>query len=71
MYDIIFPPSLQVEGVAGANMIRATRDYGGHIRFNGQAATVKCFENNPLVRKVRRNFTQPHAMQTLTLAAPE
>ena len=28
------------------------RDFGGHLRFNGQAATVKCFENNPLVRKV-------------------
>ena len=28
------------------------RDFGGHLRFNGQAATVKCFENNPLVRQV-------------------
>ena len=28
------------------------RDYGGNMRFSGQAATVKCFENNPLVRKV-------------------
>lgn len=28
------------------------RDFGGHSRFKGQAATVKCFENNPLVRKV-------------------
>lgn len=28
------------------------RDFGGHLRFKGQAATVKCFENNPLVRKV-------------------
>ncbi|KAK9863818.1 hypothetical protein WJX84_009001, partial [Apatococcus fuscideae] len=27
------------------------RDYGGHKRFKGQAATVKCFENNPLVRE--------------------
>lgn len=25
-------------------------DFGGHSRFSGQAATVKCFENNPLVR---------------------
>ncbi|KAK9818251.1 hypothetical protein WJX72_009589 [[Myrmecia] bisecta] len=24
------------------------RDYGGKLRFNGRAATVKCFENNPL-----------------------
>lgn len=28
------------------------RNYGGNSRFKGQAATVKCFENNPLVRKV-------------------
>lgn len=26
-------------------------DYGGRIRFSGQVSTVKCFENNPLVRK--------------------
>jgi regulator of ribonuclease activity A len=26
------------------------RDFGGRLRFSGQAATVKCFENNPLVR---------------------
>ena len=28
------------------------RDFGGNLRFKGPAATVKCFENNPLVRKV-------------------
>ena len=28
------------------------RDFGGNMRFSGQATTVKCFENNPLVRKV-------------------
>lgn len=27
------------------------RDFGGKLRFSGRAATVKCFENNPLVRK--------------------
>ncbi|EIE24178.1 regulator of ribonuclease activity, partial [Coccomyxa subellipsoidea C-169] len=27
------------------------RDYGGNIRFSGQVTTIKCFENNPLVRK--------------------
>jgi RraA family protein len=27
------------------------RDFGGNIRFSGQVETVKCFENNPLVRK--------------------
>jgi len=26
------------------------KDFGGNIRFSGQAATVRCFENNPLVR---------------------
>jgi regulator of RNase E activity RraA len=28
------------------------RDLGGNTRFSGQVSTVKCFENNPLVRKV-------------------
>ena len=27
-------------------------DFGGRTRFSGQVATVKCYENNPLVRKV-------------------
>eukprot|EP00240_Pyramimonas_obovata_P013610 CAMPEP_0118931124 /NCGR_PEP_ID=MMETSP1169-20130426/7572_1 /TAXON_ID=36882 /ORGANISM="Pyramimonas obovata, Strain CCMP722" /LENGTH=245 /DNA_ID=CAMNT_0006873585 /DNA_START=30 /DNA_END=767 /DNA_ORIENTATION=- len=27
------------------------RDFGGLLRFSGPASTVKCFENNPLVRK--------------------
>ena len=27
------------------------RDLGGKPAFNGQAVTIKCFENNPLVRK--------------------
>lgn len=26
------------------------RDFGGRLAFSGRAATVKCFENNPLVR---------------------
>lgn len=29
------------------------RDFGGKLRFSGQAVTIKCFENNPLVREVR------------------
>lgn len=28
------------------------RDYGGNLRFSGRVATVKCYENNPLVRQV-------------------
>eukprot|EP00775_Hariotina_reticulata_P008456 gene8456-8640_t len=27
------------------------QDLGGKLRFSGQVATVKCFENNPLVRQ--------------------
>ena len=27
------------------------RDYGGRVKFMGTATTIKCFENNPLVRK--------------------
>ena len=27
------------------------RDLGGNLAFSGEVATVKCFENNPLVRK--------------------
>ena len=27
------------------------RDYGGRVRFSGRAATIKCYENNPLVRE--------------------
>jgi len=32
------------------------KDLGGKLRFSGQVATVKCFENNPLVRKA---FEEP------------
>ncbi|PNW73919.1 hypothetical protein CHLRE_13g578150v5 [Chlamydomonas reinhardtii] len=27
------------------------RDFGGKLRFSGQVSTVRCYENNPLVRK--------------------
>ncbi len=43
------------------------RNYGGNSRFKGQAATVKCFENNPLVRKVsqksKENYWRLHTHQ--------
>jgi hypothetical protein len=29
------------------------RDFGGNIKFSGKISTVLCYENNPLVRKVR------------------
>eukprot|EP00879_Flechtneria_rotunda_P002747 GHRR01002955.1.p1 GENE.GHRR01002955.1~~GHRR01002955.1.p1 ORF type:complete len:222 (+),score=68.23 GHRR01002955.1:861-1526(+) len=32
------------------------RDFGGKTRFSGKVSTVKCYENNPLVRKA---FEQP------------
>lgn len=35
------------------------RDFGGHLRFKGPAATVKCFENNPLVRQVIWHVQRP------------
>lgn len=42
--DIVVQPTVQI-------MQPIFRDLGGRLRFSGQAATVKCFENNPLVRK--------------------
>jgi regulator of ribonuclease activity A len=27
------------------------QDFGGHLSFKGRVSTIKCFENNPLVRK--------------------
>ncbi|KAG2443656.1 hypothetical protein HXX76_002005 [Chlamydomonas incerta] len=38
----------QVQVVAPA---AGFRDYGGKLRFSGQVSTVRCYENNPLVRK--------------------
>lgn len=31
---------------------RLRSDYGGKLRFSGKVSTVRCYENNPLVRKV-------------------
>lgn len=41
--DMVSQPKIQI-------MQPLFRDYGGHLRFRGPAATVKCFEANPLVR---------------------
>jgi regulator of ribonuclease activity A len=30
------------------------RDFGGHVRFAGPIATIKCFEDNSLVRELTR-----------------
>lgn len=43
--DVVVEPSVQI-------MQPLFKDLGGNMRFSGPAATVKCFENNPLVRKV-------------------
>ena len=43
--DVVVEPAVQI-------MQPLFKDLGGRMRFSGQAATVKCFENNPLVRKV-------------------
>ncbi|KAL4421589.1 hypothetical protein ABPG75_010880 [Micractinium tetrahymenae] len=41
--DVVSQPKIQI-------MQPVFRDFGGNIRFRGKAATVKCFEANPLVR---------------------
>ena len=46
------------------------RDYGGNLRFSGQAATVKCFENNPLVRKVCHRLHGMPARPCITEGTP-
>ncbi|GFR52154.1 hypothetical protein Agub_g14613 [Astrephomene gubernaculifera] len=43
--DQVCPRSLQI---VTPNLFR---DFGGKLRFSGQASTIKCFENNPLVRQ--------------------
>ena len=52
----------------GAHCSVCGRDFGGHLRFRGQAATVKCYENNPLVRAVSFLLlqTQPRCRAVLT-----
>lgn len=42
------------------------RDYGGNIRFNGAIATIKCHEDNSLVREL---LGQPGAGRVLVVDA--
>ncbi|KIY98920.1 regulator of ribonuclease activity A [Monoraphidium neglectum] len=42
------------------------RDFGGRLKFSGQASTVSCFENNPLVRKA---LEEPGAGRVLVVDA--
>jgi hypothetical protein len=66
--DVVVQPKIQImqplfrcrpgQGVVtlaamAAHIQLVFRDLGGVLRFSGKAATVKCFENNPLVRAVR------------------
>ena len=44
------PPSLLPSLPHSSKTIAQIRDFGGRLAFSGRAATVKCFENNPLVR---------------------
>mmetsp|Transcript_38022 Transcript_38022/g.63908 ORF Transcript_38022/g.63908 Transcript_38022/m.63908 type:complete len:236 (+) Transcript_38022:74-781(+) len=51
--DVYHPESVDatVADKQVAIMEPGFRNYGGVVRFAGPASTVKCFENNPLVRK--------------------
>jgi len=58
LLDIFHPHSVDEisaappPGTPGAVQIAEPifRDFGAKLRFSGRAATIKCFENNPLVR---------------------
>ena len=45
-----FPPSFP-HSRSSTHPPPLSRDFGGVSRFSGQVETVKCFENNPLVRQ--------------------
>lgn len=52
LLDIFHPES--VDDMQSARTVQIAepifRDFGGRLRFSGRAATIRCFENNPLVR---------------------
>lgn len=52
LLDVFHPQSVDEASQPRAVQIAEPifRDFGGRLRFSGPAATVKCFENNPLVR---------------------
>ena len=52
--DVHHPESVDVVSQPDVRIMQPIfKDLGGRMRFAGQASTVKCFENNPHVRKVR------------------
>jgi regulator of RNase E activity RraA len=49
--DVYHPEAVDVVSQPKISIMQPLfKDYGGNIRFRGPAATVKCFEANPLVR---------------------
>ncbi|CAG9466446.1 unnamed protein product [Pedinophyceae sp. YPF-701] len=50
--DVHHPRNVDVVGTDGIKIAEpGLRDLGGKVRFHGMISTVRCFENNPLVRK--------------------
>jgi RraA family protein len=50
--DVFHPEPVDATGARSMQFVEPgyLRDFGGIVRFAGPASTVKCFENNPLVR---------------------
>jgi regulator of ribonuclease activity A len=51
--DVFHPEPVDAVGARSMQFVEAgyLRDFGGVLRFSGPASTVRCFENNPLVRE--------------------
>lgn len=55
--DVFIPEPVDEVSQRKVNIMEPIfQDLGGNMRFSGKVSTVKCFENNPLVRKA---FEQP------------
>ena len=50
--DVFYPDPVDKTTVPTVQIAEPIfRNFGGNTRFSGPIATIKCFENNPLVRK--------------------
>ena len=51
--DVFHPEPVDAVGARSMQFVEAgyLRDFGGVLKFSGPASTVRCFENNPLVRE--------------------
>ena len=51
--DVFHPEPVDAVGERAMQFVEAgyLRDFGGVLKFSGPASTVRCFENNPLVRE--------------------